>query len=1588
MTNNPLLDALRLLPASNSTGFEGLIALLLESLTRQPFCLAKAGSQAGRDMSSRYAQSNVIAVECKRYKNSTKLDIRELLGEIDENLSEMPDLDIWVLVASRTIKDSDQLRTALTQKAKKEGIDVHIIADDDETPSSIEVLCAYSLEILINFFRNNLLEDKTELETKTLQELGIFIQSIKNNHLFSEKTSRLKEKFLSPLVGYSAWRVEQNKNFITSISSQEKSRSAFGQVLNIKDQEVNLIERKSLSGQLDDWFSQWINHKKIFTLTGEEGDGKTWGIAHWLSQQIGQNDNFPAVFFLSSINVKTNEDPDPLKLFDEQWEKRVKSWVNRAIVDSPLMILVLDGINERNESGWWRTLIEKLSDSPWSDHVGIIITCRSQYWKENFENLRYLKVKKYELLPYNQEELKRALHYCKLDYSNVENLVPLIYKPRYFDLTVKYYQEISKSGDVTIARLIYEDWKDRLNRKNHLSLNDTEFQDFIRDLAREKYSDKEEKYIDKDLEFKPKEIEDNLPFKDKKEKIFEDIKTERIIRKKSNGRYCVDENFLTYGFGLLLVGELESLHENLLSESKDEKINSRTLLEKLGEAIASWLEPNAGMDIKAKICQFACLVALHNADISLHIKIALLSAWINSQNPRLDSEYEFISYLPQDPESYICLAPIFWSSNNQNPWGQELLMRGLLKWKDKPNVFEKLTEAIEEWLSLVNVDGFSSQRHGIKNIKEIHEKISEKVEDSLTIGENFSFCNYEFIVIDDDEWMRLSRFALALISCFSRKNFISAITKGCLAEAIMGYSNKYELFQWVIMTSPESLWEEIKSKVEQLLRLNNPVAQLAAHRLLSFEGSKDASTLQQNIPKELLSVNPWDEEHQKDPCKSGFSWDRKTCEICLVRKDIPLRRIVQNLKKYCLDPNFVPETIETLKSEFPQLLSHISIESIWTTFQQGSDEHTFNLYEPVFCAYSPNEFADFVKEIFINITQRQISNLRYLRFHLCEHYFLFETIQENSIREVWTKIDQKTLEIDNFTEANLFEYVLKYLSAEQQIDLFLERSPKAINLLRFENHFKFRELDKLKNKFISANAIIDDIILQRLLSFISPHAEKISTDMLNEYIVPILRYDQSFTRASSLKVIYKSNNKHAIQKLIECGWQWNSDFHFQENYWASLILSKFGQNLSYEEIHNRIFPAYLGYAIFCRGMKDDEIEKYSAYLLAIWFKLSSWPSLPDDFPYMEIPISEDFYFTESIDLSERYSVMVQSWTSEEYTWGGLSQDNFFSESNQINEQEESLQTRLNKICKETREEQEKLGNHFFCQIIPKEVVKQIIKQRPNLINLWLQPIQPQEGESSQKILHLASTFYEVLCSALLEEEHEKSIYLYDYLRKFDRKIILKLKDTNIEFLDYSLFQVQRSDFIEKEWQKTLEDCQSDEELMKIVICAYQKNSQEWIESYTEEKLVSSAPLDFCYGVTVLGFLQSDSAYQKLNQLLEEQPDTWRKTLVKISLDRWQRNSWAKYWFNQFLEETDKILAWRSFRLFVKCADRRFYFWKQSVIDEHLSSEDIDLKLDFLRDNTDTLKNAMRKNNEKELRENFLGYKILSGQAWPWMYQKN
>jgi hypothetical protein len=101
--NSELIDLIRQIEPTGTEGFEGLVADLLEALTGRRFRLARAGSQAGRDMSLHEPNANVVAVECKRYGKDTELEERALQGELAQAVAAIPNLDVWVLVTSRDV---------------------------------------------------------------------------------------------------------------------------------------------------------------------------------------------------------------------------------------------------------------------------------------------------------------------------------------------------------------------------------------------------------------------------------------------------------------------------------------------------------------------------------------------------------------------------------------------------------------------------------------------------------------------------------------------------------------------------------------------------------------------------------------------------------------------------------------------------------------------------------------------------------------------------------------------------------------------------------------------------------------------------------------------------------------------------------------------------------------------------------------------------------------------------------------------------------------------------------------------------------------------------------------------------------------------------------------------------------------------------------------------------------------------------------------------------------------------------------------------------------------------------------------------
>ena len=1560
--NEPLVEALRQLNPAGQNGFEGLIAKLLEALTGQHFHLAQSGTQLGRDMSASRPNSNVIAVECKRYGKDTKLDERELLGEIVQVVQAIPDLDLWVLVASRDIPS--QLQESLRHTANQYGITYLSISTDDREPSSLDVLCAQAVDLVIEYLGNQ------PANSSIRQSL----EAIAASEGFNQRVEQLRQEFLSPIIGYDNWRVKLNHWFRQCLKSKEESRDHFGQAINCEEEGIQLIKREAAWTKLDEWLNGWKSQPHPFVILGEEGDGKTWSAASWLCHKIKTDQQFPPVLFLSSTNVDHNEPETLLSGFlsrrfpvwqQEQWNKRIARWTQRDTNHDPIFILVLDGINERRDFTWWRTLLEKLMGEPWGNQVAVLITCRSAYWQRNFEPLRHIQADKYNLPAYSDRELQEALGYYNLRHSDIQGLLPLIRKPRYFNLTVRYRERIEESGDVTIARLIYEDWRDRWERKR-IPLDNQSFQSCIRDLAG-KYKDGS-KYV------RQQDIDNALALSPDKLTILEELRTGGILEsKRETYKYKVNEKFLRYGFALLLIDELEEEIEN---QEQD-----------LIDVIAEWFEPQAEMDIKAAICELATVYALHLTDYPREAKLALLQTLVNSQNPEPTVETEFISYLPIEPKLYIDLAEMVWSDSRENVWGQELLMRSFLRWRKSPKVLSELHSAFERWLGFVHLYGFSWQRcNSRQRAEEIKQEIFNRIGEQLQPGQEFTLGEYRFTAIEDDGLLRLGRVALAVISHPPRGNFIHIIATGCLAEAIMGEPDKYNLFAWLFRTASASVWIAVQDEVEQLLEVNHIVAQQAAYRLLSFEGSPDAYQFQQTLPQNLFPPHPILEEYKQDPCTSGFQWTQSDCETCLNREGISREQIATQIKEHCINPNLsVPNN---LGQRLAPLTQTISIKQIATNLGQTIDDVKLEDYEPALCAYAPTTIANLVRRITRQIKEREDFELRQLSIKLKEYALIFGAEEQESIYRAWTRLQDKAdswNEAEKCAEMFLFRLILKTQNAEEQLLYLMERPEHAQDLIAYEQMFlPIKNWDIVRDKF---NPNLTTISLRRILWFLSIHPENIPQDILEQQIVPVLTHEDSIVRLSILRLLYFREDRITVHAVVEQGWTRKTVQDNIENHWGSLLLGKYATFLPYSELRDRIHPIYLGYAVQCRGMNKHEVSQYAEDIQLIWSRLTQEKlTLPPSYPSISVKASlfenDDIEIIHWTDLSKKSTIF-----SDGFAWGGIGTGNIKgwqeSRSEMMSPNRDQNYQKRRQAAQEIVKEQENNGNFWFAKRFFTHALEPILSERSDLVKQWLEAIFSENPEERQH-LPLVSSFYEALCEVLLKQANpDQGIQLYWQIQKLERRIRIEDKHSEFELLDYALFKAACVDSTQQAWRTKLEQCKTDRELLKLAILAQSGNNRDWLWSNIESGLQSSAPIEKSRGITLLAFIQEPEAGERLKSLVPEQPDTWLKQLAEISYHRWQKNNWAMHWFRQFINAGDDVISWTSFRLFLRCVDSRFWLWRDWVQAEGSVSTFSPKRRQFLEENLETIKNRIQTNGEP-LEKHYLGHKILFGQAFPWM----
>jgi len=1565
-----LLELLRKVSPSGPTGFEGLIAALLGSLTGTHFQLAIAGSQAGRDMSARSSFANVIAVECKRYKNDTDLSVRELLGEMTQAMATSPDLDLWVLVASREIPS--QLHEELHQLATERGIGYLAISTGDGTPSTLEVLCAHAPQIITSHPGVQAVVVQENIE---FADLEAALNEIRQQPQYQSRVLQLQESFLSPLLGYANWRVEQNRWFLKSVQSADEARAAHGQLLNVEEPGTLLIKRKAAWSFMDEWLENWKTTSTTLALLGEEGDGKTWSVASWLANCGLTVADFPAIVFLTSTNPSLTEhgtiDPSLIlanaisrclpNLTEVQVQRRLRRWLERPTGQNPLMILVLDGINERREASWWRGILEQLPSHQYRQHIAVITTCRNSYWERNFGPLTHLPVSSYLIPPYNDDELNLALRHANLQRAEIqETVLPLIRKPRYFDLMVRHHQHIAESGDFTVARLIYEDWRDRYERKQTIGLTDEDFQNVIRQLA--------ESSERRQTQISPQTVANTLPLFQDQQLLLQELQTGGVLQP-SKGKFRVNKQVLIYGFGLLLVDEVEQ---------------SAPTEQDYRETIAQWLEPHAEMDLKASICEFAALHALRIEALPQEAKVALLEAWIESQNPTDTTESNLTAYLPCDPQAYVALAEALWSNPHENRWAQDILMDSFIHHFGTPQLAPILHQACERWLGFFHIQGAPSLRRKDCDQETLTEDVGKRLGGLPHCGP-LKFLGYPLTGVDNDGLLQLGRVALALISHYPRPPFVRALTVGCLAEDLMGRAEKYELFAWVIRTSPQNLQDAICAEAECLLKTNHEVAARVADRLLSFEGSATAEKIRDKIPETIFPPRPMLERHRNDPCTSGFAWSTEDCIACLARTDLAVIYVAERIAPHCINPNLpVPQA---LQAQIRQLPIGIETTSMWVALGLTSADYDFQTLEPLLAAYSANAIAAVIRSLAQQIAERREMPQRQLAIHLVEHYLVLTGKAREFLQEAWedllTNVGGWT-ETEEVTEYYLFKILLAHMDGDQQLAALLRRPEKGFNWLDFEKNFLPLTQWELVQQQLTRNP--SKTMLNRLLWFLSAQASTIPAEVLHHSILPLNKHSDSYIRSLVLEIMAKKKDTAAINTQIKSDWGWQVGQCEQENSWGSRILCEHGTNLPFDEICRRVQPNALGYAIKCRGTLSGEVQTYAELLHQLWLKLAPQSATeqlePSHFNVEYNACADSDPHRYRMRLADDLSHRSITFLDENSTWGGTQGSEHFDladlSENAMDAYRQNLLTPLRLVI----EQQHAAGNLWFGREFRIDTLDQVIKERPDLVDEWIAKCSPLDPAASHYI-HYGNSFYAELCCCLLLHQIEKGLLLYWRLQESLARIRVIDGRTKIDLLDFSLFKSPMHPESEKAWQQKLEQCRTDQELMTVALLAEFGTAQAWLGRYVEERVQVTAPLEKARAVVLLGFLEPEEAKLHLQSYPRPLPENWVGQLLQTAQQRQDRNHWAKHWFTQFLTHEEDVGAWAAYRLLLRCVDRRFWFWREKLETTVDTTYYSPRRKTFLYNNWEGIKRAIEKN-EKDLKEQFLGQKLMQGQVWPWM----
>jgi len=1543
-----LIQTLHSLRATGPGGFEGLVVRLLERLTGMHFHLARSGTQQGRDARSDLPSGGSIAVECKRYGTGSSIDAREVLAELQQAISSIPSLDLWILAATRAIPD--QVLSDLLSLAADKGIDILPLDSLPDGTGTLDLLCAAYPEVLATL---------NQTSGVVLEPL---LSEIRSRAGFALRLDHLRAKLLSPACGWPAWQKRSQQSWQILMRDAPAARARFGYPLSVLAEESHSTSRSSVTSELDKWWSG--SQRTICAAVGEEGDGKSWAVAQWLTARTAPQVDcgFPPLIFVPSKDAGSARglgdliDQNLSQHFEgSQWRRRCDRWLESPMSrgNGPVALIVLDGLNERHSPGYWRALLESTFDSKFAGAIRMICTARSRYWQEHFSTLSHIQTTLVKVAPFSDEELNEALSVRNKSLSDYPaDLRTLLRKPRYLDLVTRHSQRMVESRDFTLARLIFEDWRDRCSRRDR-QLSEEAFNDLLKQLADE--------YRNGKLPVRGGELALMLSPEVEPAAVVRELSTGGVLLSEG-GRWRVDESRLPLALGLLLCDSLGKIDVAVTDPD---------------EEIALWLEPHTGLDTESAILEYAFLYSLSRGLAGKLVR-SLLLAWIGTQNPKSPRgaplEEGITAYFPQAFDAFVSVAETIWSKDGDNPWAQEVFLKGFVSWSLRSETMaQHLGPTLERWLSMFSVSGpryLDGSSNDDPKQKAFEERLRELLGE-VTIGKDCFLGGYRLVPIEDTYWLRLGRVALSIISEFKdRRPYLRALVQGILADTVSESAGRSDELKWIIRSSQIPLEPDLGIHIKALMSDPSVACQKTAAHLLRCIGSKSAWEVRQSIDLDEIFPEPdWLVSARENPVESAFTPRfRRDIEDYSRRTDVKGWSFIRSAQSFMNDPEL--SLAADIKEKLLPYLKALEPTAIWKGLWRSTEDRSFEEIERVFLRIAPDLIADLIRGMCKTVESRSPQALLSLGNKLEE----YDLVLDHASREaLWRLLSSRASafnpsdQTQNQIEYQFFQPVLWLWEGFEQLKHILSRSEDAFDNRDFTYSYRGTVAEPIPTPRGEKEWF-------RALYYLgSIGSAALNTDQVRE----ACSSTSSLVRGAAFRYIWLCSVEFQLPGEFAEKWHWAIDQHDFESYYGSLLLiAKMSKGGAGGWI-GKVDPSQRSAALSAAKASDEDWQLYLKWLDNSLQEMENFVVSADGPRRLVECGNSDRTLAGDVRLEPESGQSIR-FVAPESVWGGR-----FSEwpPKLPPDPETDRQQRTIRYEQIEDENQKAIAaGHFWLQrCFPKIGLDKAIALDPHLVSAWMQKLEKKPALRAR-----AGSFYVSLVEVLAErgDWHPVVHQIYRVFKSAGTSTRFIDGETQLDLLDCALFGASETEVTRKMWVEHYEHCKSDLDLLRLAVLIRKngaRGSSDWLNRHLQGRLTSEILFESAKATALQGFFEEkESILGPENDSMENVP--WIDEVRFIAKERIRAESFARHWFRRFCTAENLVDAWAAYRLFSISADTRCLLWCYADMrDLRVGSR----KEAFFATNAQNLLGIVREK-EKKLADTFLNCKVNDSLA-PWMH---